>query len=227
MATRAELRTRVREYLDEPTADFWTDAQINNWINQAYNYCYHIVVQADEGFFRSVVLVNIVADQADYALPTNHLKTRLLERVFDTYTIPLRVFDRIESVNFTSATGLNNLYVPSYRLVGQNITLEPTPIESITNGLRHEFVTQPVPMNADGDSPNAGFVDMWQEGIVLKAVISAKEKEEAIVGSGADVSAFVSDFAAWQQMIKEAAEIRVQGRRYTETFGGDDTNYFL
>ena len=91
MATLLELRTRVRDYLDEPVAAFWTDAQLNNWINQAYFFAYMEFVQAFENYFATVVYQNITAGVDTYALPVNFDKFRLLERVIDnTVTIPLQ-----------------------------------------------------------------------------------------------------------------------------------------
>lgn len=228
MATLGALRGRVRSYLDEPTAAFWSDAELNNYINQAYFYNYMELVDAYENYFAQVVSINIVAGTDTYALPANFDKIRLLERVVDNaVTIPLQEFNRIEASNLINTFTATNLFLPTYRFSGGNFILEPMPQVSITNGLRLEYVPAPVAMAIDADQPNANFLDHWQEIIVLRAVISAKLKEEMTGNQGADLGPFQTMLTNWENKVKEALEQRTMGRRYTEPFGLDETsNYY-
>lgn len=226
MSNRLQLRERVRGYLDEPVAAFWTDAELNNWINQGYFFYYQWVVMSFDGYFAEETNLNIVANQALYPMPANFYKIRLLERIFSTFTVPLRVFDRMESANMTSNTNFSNLYLPTYRFEGSSVVLEPTPGLSITNGLRLEYVPQPVQMNLDSDSPDPDFLVMWEETIVLRAAIAAKMKEESVVNQGTDVGTLQSLLGQWEQNIKESIEVRTEGRRYTEPYGMDEGSYY-
>jgi hypothetical protein len=228
MATLLELRTRVRSYLDEPDARFWTDAELNNWINQAYFFAYMEFVQAFENYFATVVFQNITAGVDTYALPANFDKFRLLERVINnTVTIPLQEFNRIETSNLISSFTATNSYLPTYRFVGPNFVLEPMPQVTITNGLRLEYVPGAAPLVADGDSPVSTFLNQWQELIVLKAVVSAKLKEEMTGNQGADLGPFQVMLETWENKVKDAIALRSQSRKYTEPFGIDETsNYY-
>lgn len=227
MATLGQLRTRVRSYLDEPTSRFWSDAELNNWINQAYFYNYMELVDAYEGYFATVVSISIVAGTASYTLPADFDKIRLLERVVDnSVTIPLQEFNRMQAPNLIANATATNLILPTYRFVGNTFVLEPTPQESVVNGLRLEYVPAPVTMALDADQPNTSYLDHWQECIVLRAVISAKMKEELIGNQGADLGAFGAMLETWENKVKEAIEQRTMGRRYTEPFGLDETSSY-
>lgn len=233
MSTLLQLRTRVRAYLDEPAPgvgsnliNYWTDAEINNWINQAYNYYYIQVAQSYSGYFTKETLINIVAAQNLYPVPVDFWDVRLLERVFATYTIPLRLFERMESPNITANSNFSNIYTPTYRFEGQNILLEPTPDTSITNGLRLEYLPTPILMILDTDSPNAGFIQFWEEPVVLRAAIACKQKEEAVVNSGTDVGTLTAMLQNWEQLVKESVEQRSMQRHYTEPFGIDESSFY-
>lgn len=227
MSTLLQLRTRVRAYLDEPAAVYWTDAEINNWVNQAYVYYYSQVAESFDGYFtKEAPLINIVAAQNLYPVPTDFWKIRLLERVFATYTVPLRLYERMESPNITANSNFSNVYTPTYRFEGQNILLEPTPDTSITGGLRLEYLPQPVFLVLDTDSPNPGFIPTWEEAIVLRAAVSCKQKEEAVVNSGTDVATLTTMMENWEQLIKESISLRTMQRHYTEPFGIDESSFY-
>ncbi len=227
MSTRAQLRTRVRQYLDETSEAYWTDTELNSWINQAYFYYYMWVVQTFDGYFTKDTLVSIVAGQAKYLVPSDFFKVRLVERVYDTFTVPLRVYDRMESANITSNSNFSNLYLPTYRFEGQNIVLEPTPDSNITDGIRLEYVPFATQMTLDTSIPDAGYLEMWEEPIVIRAAISAKMKEEAVANTGTDLGSLGMLLTSWEQNIKEAMEQRTEMRRYTESWGSEDSsNYY-
>lgn len=66
--TQLEARTEVRSLLDEPTAQFWTDAELNSWIYQA---CQDIARQAQALWMQ--VQVPCIPLQQFYALPSDFL----------------------------------------------------------------------------------------------------------------------------------------------------------
>jgi hypothetical protein len=132
----------------------------------------------------------------------------------------------MEEANVISNTNFSNAYFPTYRFMGQNILLEPTPETTIVGALRLEYLPIPTLMVADGDSPPPGFLEPWQEGIVLRAAISCKQKEEAVVNGGTDVSTLNTLMQNWEQMIKESVEIRSGQRHYSSPFGLDEGSYY-
>lgn len=222
MSNLGQLRGRVRQYLDEITPFYWTDIEINEWINQSYFYYYMWVLQSYDSYFAKDTLINIVASQPKYPMPSDLFKIRLLERVYATFTVPLRYFERMETANIIANTNFSNLYLPTYRFEGNNIVLEPTPDVSITNGLRLEYIPEPIKMVLDTDTPDADYSKMWEEPIVLRAAISAKQKEEAVANTGTDMASLSALLQNYEQTIKETAQERTTARKYTEPFGLDD-----
>jgi len=222
MSTRAQLRARVRAYLDEAAAAYWTDDELNNWIKQSYYYYYQWVIQTFEGYFSKDTLISIVANQAKYAVPSDFFKIRLLERVLPNQTVPLKPYDRMETANVTSGAAYGTFNVPTYRFEGQSIVLEPTPDSSFVDGLRLEYYPQPSNLPLDTSELDPGYLEIWEEPIVLRAVISAKQKEEAVANTGTDISPLWAQVREYEQNIKEAAEQRTLNRRYTEVYTSDD-----
>ena len=47
-STLAQLRTRVREKVDEDTAAFWSDTVINSQLNEAYRYYWAFILKLYE-----------------------------------------------------------------------------------------------------------------------------------------------------------------------------------
>jgi len=72
--TRSDLRTSIRDYLYESTADLWLDAQLNRWIDQEMRAMPRKGVYSEE-----IYSTTQVVDQLDYALPTGTYKTELVE----------------------------------------------------------------------------------------------------------------------------------------------------
>jgi len=134
---------------------------------------------AFEGWFVNIAQRNIVAQQAQYAFPSGFLRLQKLELVrTDGRTIPLTRFERHDSINPTEGES-GDQYSPNYRLIGNGFTLEPKPIESVTNGLQLEYAGVPVELSADGDSFHPSFPEIFEELIVLDTAVSAFDAEYA------------------------------------------------
>lgn len=300
MSTRAQLRARVRAYLDESSAVYWTDVELNNWITQAYYYYYQWIIQSFEGYFSKDTLIDIISGKSRYDTPSDFFKIRLLERILPTQTVPLRPFDRMETPNVTIGANYGTFNVPTYRFEGNYIILEPTPdttfastdlvtpvavtggtippgpatitvaaavwgvntfigkyailsgipnqafyilsntnntltvsnLKTIPTGMTLRIVSQngllleyyPIPstLSTDASTPDDGYLEVWEEPLVLRAVISAKQKEEAVANTGTDLAPLWKQVMEYEQNIKEAAQQRTTNRRYTEVYGPDD-----
>lgn len=80
---RSDIRTRVRDYIYESTADWVTDAQLNRLINEELMFLPKKDVYLEERYTTTTV-----ADQTDYALPTGTEKIELVEINEGTTAIP-------------------------------------------------------------------------------------------------------------------------------------------
>lgn len=116
MATTANLLLDVRSRIVEPTASFFTDAEIIRWLNQGYRK----FLQATEWNERCTA-IRMIANQFQYNLGTDHIKVQDV-RFTDQYKVWFR--DLEEFGRYIGQSGANTASRPyMYRLMpgGNNI----------------------------------------------------------------------------------------------------------
>jgi hypothetical protein len=90
-------RTEVRSLLDEPNPQFWSNAEINSWLNQG---CQDIARQAQSLWMETVIPA--VPLQQLYALPSDFLGIHRIEYVIgnsdQTYTLDYRGIKTMDEV---------------------------------------------------------------------------------------------------------------------------------
>ena len=225
MSTQAQLRTRVREKVDEDTAAFWSNTLIDNQLSEAYRFYWAWIIKLHEGYFLKTDNISYDANSAgEYALPSDFFKIRLLSRVISAEKIPLRYFERYDNALPTTLT--NSIYnLPTYRMRGSKLVIEPAPDFSLTNALELEYTRTLSALSAsvDVDSEFAG-IPTAEDCLVIRAVIKCKGIEEMVAGGGADIDPFIKDLLTTEQMLKEAVEQRVTARQFVEQFGEQDND---
>lgn len=126
--TRAQLRTLVWDWTDDPSGGYFTESVVNTRLNLATRELQKALISANKQYYTKCVKTNLVADQAAYALPSDFLQIIRLEYVTsgsgDTATtspiIPVTPNGRDD---FFQATG-NPL---TYFFDKDNIVLAPVP----------------------------------------------------------------------------------------------------
>lgn len=74
--TRANLRTLVRALLSEPSASYWSDAELDTYIQYGVNdFC------AKAGISEDISTISLVQYQADYDWPSDCIKLKRIEQV--------------------------------------------------------------------------------------------------------------------------------------------------
>ncbi len=81
--TRSDIRTRVRDYLYEATADIFSDAQLNRLYLEELR-----ALPNKDVYLQELWTMTAVVDQYDYVLPTGTVKVELFERNDGTSTRP-------------------------------------------------------------------------------------------------------------------------------------------
>ena len=71
---RSDIRTRVRDYLYEATADWFSDTQLNRLISEEI-----LSLPSKDIYLESVYTTNLVSGQMDYTLPTLAKKPERIE----------------------------------------------------------------------------------------------------------------------------------------------------
>lgn len=80
---RSDIRTRVRDYLYESTADWFTDAQLNRLIAEEVRS-----LPGKDIFKESVYETNLVIDQTEYTLPSTTVEVEKIQRNSGTAASP-------------------------------------------------------------------------------------------------------------------------------------------
>lgn len=211
------LRTYVRDLIDEDTASFWSDADLNRYINTAYYHYWKMLIEADHPTAKQSTTLNITSDTATIALPSDYVETSLVERVFSDRTVPLKFSERKEGTNYTGAGVAETNYLPTYRFTGNNLVLEPTPQVSVTGGIKLTYFYLPTQLSADGDTPTINAIH--HEMIGVRAARLAKLKEESVGQGGADVISFGLELADMEKGWEEFIERTTAQPEYVHPWG--------
>lgn len=222
-STLAQLRTRVREKVDEDTAAFWSDTLINNQLNESYRYYWAFILKLHESYFNLIANISFDANSAgEYGLPSGSFKIRLISRVLANEKIPLRYHERYETA-IAKTLGNATYNLPTYRFRGSKILFEPAPDYSETNAIEIEYTKTLTNLSAT-QSIDSEFPELGEDCVVLRAVLKCKGIEEMVTGEGADRDPFIQDLLTTEQMLKEVLEQRTVQRVYVEQFGIDDND---
>lgn len=201
------MRTRLRRKLDESEESYWTDAELTDYINEAYYYYWEWLLNARDNRSLKSTTLDIVAGTAEIALPSDFVVARLVEKVEDNSTYPIKWFERFDEPNYTAGVSYSNYY-PDFtiRFVGSNVVLEPTPNTSQTGGIKLTYYFHPTELSDDTDIPDAGFSPLYHSLLPFKAAVYAKTKEEAY-GGGAPVGSWEYICQQKEQQFKASIEM--------------------
>lgn len=175
MATLSDVRTKVRDRLDESTATFWTDAQLNRWINDGMRE----VARLTETL-QTTSDIAVTASDGTYTAPTDALRIYRAEfkptGQSNVYPLEYRDFNTMDEVwwsSQTTTTGTPALFtmwgfVPS-------LTIQLYPVPSVAGTLKVFYYKLPTAVSADNDTIEcpAG----WEDLIVDYAEYNALRKD--------------------------------------------------
>lgn len=223
MSTAASLITRVRGKVDEATAAFWTDTVILDQINESIRFYWAFILKNFENYFATTALINWDANPAGlYALPADCMKIRLVSRILQNSSIPLKYFERYDS-SMDTGVSFSTYSLPNYRFRGAQILFEPAPSFTEAGAVQIEYIRTLLAMTL-ADSVDAEFaaIPLAEDCVVLRATCKCKGIEEMVAGGGADIDPFLKDLQSTEQMMKELINQRTQARENVEQFGEDN-----
>ena len=227
MSSRASLRTRVREKVDEATAAFWSDTTINNALQESYNYYFGFILKLFEGYFAKIDTIDFDANvNGEYDLPADFLKVRLVSRTLQNDKVPLQYFERFDNLVSTSVSN-GNYDLPTYRFRGNKIVFEPAPNFVLSDAIEIEYIQLLTPLSDSVDiDSQLSALPMAEDCIVLRTVCKLKGIEEMVQGGGVDADPFIKDLLSTEQNLKEVMEQRSVARLYVDQYGEDYDNSF-
>lgn len=169
--TLANLRTTTRMYLDEVSEADWTDDQINTQLNFRYLGVYSAVLEVFEDYYRKVVTSGTIANQGEYALPSDFFKMQRLEVKYNASEEYRKVtyFDTQQMAQQIGTDYYGATHRPIYSLSGDYIQLLPVPETSISSALRMYYIRELPELSADSDEIEIPFANRYANYISLAA----------------------------------------------------------
>ncbi len=215
-----QIRQKARRKLNELAASFWTDDELDDYINETYRKLWQILI---ENSYRSAIKtadLSLVAQQREVALPTDFVKVRILDHLVGSTYYPCRYYERYDTPTGSDTepfSSFGDQYSFAYSFIGDNLILEPAPMNSETDTLRLTYFFIPDYLTDDADEPI--LPSLYHDLLVLGCVIQAKEKEEMIGGGGTDIPPFIRDYNDLYTKFLESIDKQSQQRTYVEPFG--------
>jgi len=206
--TVAEMIAEIDSIIGEHHDRVIFDREKIKWLDRAYQYYCLKIKETFEWYFVTTSNISFVADQREYALPSNFENMKYAERVLDTGTIPMKKFTRNEEVNSTIEAS-SEFIVPDYDFEGQNIVFEPTPATDETDAVKLTYVKTLTPLILPTDSPDAGFISTYHHLLPLRAAISSNLASENTK----------RELSEWEETFKESLENRSVSRQAVVPWG--------
>lgn len=170
--TLTSALTFVRDLLDEPTPQFWSNTQLTNWINEA---CSDIARRVE--WKRAQANISIVANTSTYTAPVDTYRIYRLQFVptgsQDTYTVEFRGYMEMDQI-----WGINQQWPASYPLYytmwkvppTMNIILYPVPAQAGTITVFYYQQITPVATGSDSLDVLEGWEDVVYDYTVYRAL---------------------------------------------------------
>lgn len=216
MSTLGAIRDNVRRNLGETTPRFYTNAELNQYIGEAYKKYSLKMLEDGSGYFQLQTQIGFTANQAYVDLsvlnPVFYNIARL-ERQTTTGTYPLKPSERRFTPNSTFYSGVADSYRPTYKIKGLLLYLEPTPLSTEPSGsktqgllLDYNYVpTFPVYNSVDTFTFDPDFSVFFEPMIELYATIAAMEAKDAM-GGVSDIQSFRNRLTLWEQDFDNSLE---------------------
>ena len=186
--TLSTLRTRVRRYLDESTADRWSNTDLNAYINEGIRFAQAEVDRANPDFFLRECTFTASAGTTEAALPSGILGHRIRNMwVFPSSIVATGMAYRstpgqlewIIQNQFYSGT-----HPESYYSYAGYMTWAP--MISSTSTFKFIYSKKESDLSADTDTVDA-ISDEYTDIIALYAAVMAKEAKDIPTGGLRDL----------------------------------------
>lgn len=218
-ATLSELRTRARQRTDAVNSTFFTDSEINGYINDSIAELYDILIQkfgADYYLVDTPFSFTTVSGQKNYDLPSNFYKLAGVDLrnsgTGDPLTLDPFMFIERNRFNNRARRTARDLSGLRYRIIGNKIRfIEPDANEEI------DLWYAPSATKLVNDSDTFDGINGWEEYVVIDVAIKMNIKQES------ETTELERQLQRMRQRIEEAADNRDYGQseRVTDVRGFD------
>lgn len=188
MSTLAELRTRARQRADAVGNNFFTDAEINDYVNVGLGELHDLLVSKFEDYYVSSVSFSLVADQSTYSFSSISLsgfyKLLGVDAVQGSDTVRVKRFSFPDRNLYQSDSAIysDKGYANyQYAIRGESVEFIPTP--GSTDTIKLWYVPSYTKLSSDGATTSNSVELNWEEYAVLVAAIKMRQKEETSTGA--------------------------------------------
>lgn len=196
--TLLTIRNDVRHYLDESTQADWLDTDLNRIINKNYHRVVASVIDVFEDYYLTEATADIVADQQEYALPSDFYKMRRVEINYDidssnssfSRCLPMNI-DQVRYNLGNANIGVKILRNPSYYIQGDLIGFIPIPTTAGDEAIKIWYIKQKTDLVEDTDTIDIPYPDRYF-GIISKATAAEslrKGQQETVEGERLEMEA--------------------------------------
>lgn len=221
--TLAQIRARVRFYIDEPVQANFQDSDLNWAINQAQQTVATEIAQVDEKYFVNTTptLLTTVANQRFYALPTDFWKMLRLEDNTTGLRLEFAEFNDMDNFLNNNVPPLVSINQAGYSasIIGNSIALTPTPSAS---GITANFWYVPILPDMTSDSDTSQIPRQFIDLLAIQAGIDAKIKDEDDTGALA-----VKYNQLFQQLVRSTRDRQQQNPKKVTRVASPSTGWTL
>jgi hypothetical protein len=172
--TTQDVADRIKVSFGDTSGSQITDAMIIRWINDGQQE-----IVNNNAILKDTKFANVVAGQADYSFPND--RVQYIEALYidgrpvrNVSPQEFREYILREDPNLIAKADIPLLYQERAGI----ITFYPTPQKNYENGLKMEFVKQPVPITAIGPSFLLSIPDRYMNELVAYVMANALEMDE-------------------------------------------------
>lgn len=183
MSTLSELRTRARRLADAVGNEFFSDAEINDYINTGLGELHDLLVLKFEDYYVSSISFNLATDTSSYSLESiglNNLYKLMgvdLSQGAETVRVPRYSFQERNTFKSSQALYSDRGHTNHrYSLTGKSINFIPTPTSS--DEVTLWYIPKYTKLVNDSDSVDDNIASNWEDYAVYAAAIRMRQKEE-------------------------------------------------
>lgn len=220
--TWTNLLAQIRLLLGETTAasSAWTDALLLLLWNHSMDLRFGQMADVQEDWFTDPINISLVANQASYTLEAGSNSVKRVLRVRTeggiTTKVPLRRDERwMDGEVSSGASNTSSEYLPSYRLQGGNLILNPAPAFAESNGIQVETEPFPAHFTTGSDTLPASYPDLLQTLLVWDTACAAI-RVEASLGEDSE-GGFINHLLAQRAELEQQFVKFIEKRQQTPT----------
>lgn len=211
--TRGEIKALAAYWLDDVSYGYFTEAQLNVFINQAQREVQKILLNAGQDYYTKCAVSATVINQARYSLPDDFLKIMRLSFITSGSGANAK-YQRIHPItrNEQDVAIYDTTGDPLYYFFYKNtFRLAPIPDRSVTLELQYAYrVTD---MSDDANTP-----DVPEDYHELLAIFAARD---GFLKDGRDMAPIERKLKYYEELMRENAQQRAQDSpRYIVSTGG-------